>query len=315
MTAYVPYSRRNSPDLEPGPREEFRRQAFRNIDRAIGQRRKIGQTFAGLGDDHVSPSFIWSEIVDRVEHEFGIDLSRYGRGTARGTFEAWFLDSDTPMSSFLTGLEFAVRIVSRAQPIIFSHDYLYENSVELEAPQLIADTNARFRQWDISYQIDSESCLVVKDDSEYVHSEVVSPALKLIREAGFAGAESEFASALEHHRHGREVSAMNDALRAFESTMKQICDERDWEYDKNRDGAAQLIDVIIRKNGLLPTWMTEQFTQLRGLLSSGTPTPRNKLSGHGAGRIPAEVPGFFAAYAIHTAAANILLLVQAHRNQ
>jgi hypothetical protein len=122
-----------------------------------------------------------------------------------------------------------------------------------------------------------------------MHSEVVAPALSLIRSSGFAGVEAEFTAALEHHRYGREEAVIVEALKAFESTMKQICEERDWEYDRDRVTSARLVDIIL-ENELLPGWVLEQFTHLRQLLSSGTPVVRNRVASHGSGSTPRIVP-------------------------
>jgi hypothetical protein len=49
------------------------------------------------------------------------------------------------------------------------------------------------------------------------------------------------------------------------------------------------------------------------LLEGGLPTVRNKNAGHGQGPTPVSVPDYLVAYALHMAAANIVLLIQAHR--
>jgi hypothetical protein len=102
-----------------------------------------------------------------------------------------------------------------------------------------------------------------------------------------------------------------DALKAFESTMKSILDERKWAYEKDKDTASKLIQILFQHE-LLPPMLQTQFTQLRGLLESGLPTVRNKTSGHGQGTDPLPLPKYFAEYALHLAAANIVFLVQAY---
>ena len=55
---------------------------------------------------------------------------------------------------------------------------------------------------------------------------------------------------------------------------------------------------------------------LRSVLESGLPTVRNKTkgSGHGQGKELINIPGHLAAYALHLAASNIVLLVEAHKS-
>jgi hypothetical protein len=65
----------------------------------------------------------------------------------------------------------------------------------------------------------------VRADSKYVHTELVKPAISLINTAKLERASEAFLDAHEHYRKGKYADAMSDALRAFESTMKAICDE------------------------------------------------------------------------------------------
>jgi hypothetical protein len=46
-------------------------------------------------------------------------------------------------------------------------------------------------------------------------------------------------------------------------------------------------------------------------LQSGLPKVRNDAGGHGQGGVPRETPGYIASYALHLAAAKIVLLVEA----
>lgn len=50
---------------------------------------------------------------------------------------------------------------------------------------------------------------------------------------------------------------------------------------------------------------------LRSLLESGVPTVRNRLSGHGQGEKPTEVPNYVAAYVLHMTASAIVFLGKA----
>jgi hypothetical protein len=93
--------------------------------------------------------------------------------------------------------------------------------------------------------------------------------------------------------------------------MKTICEERSWAYTPTAQ-AKDLIKVIF-DHGLVAPSLSSHFTALRSVMESGLPTVRNKTSGHGQGSAPLEVPEYLAAYALHLAAANILLLVNAHK--
>ena len=322
MSSFVPYSRRQPPtpiesgsvvahlNVEPGPRHELRIQLLQNLDAVIGHRRPINRTRVNKYGDLVMPDRIWEAILGAIAHEYGFAPNVDRNNRPREVFGEWFLRDDQPMSQILSAIEFAFQIVSRAQPAISGYQDEYLSTMTVS--QAVADLNERFKQHSEPYYLDPESLLIRSVDSEFVHVEVVTPALTLIRTSGFIGVEQEFNRALEHHRHNRQEEAITDALKAFESTMKQICDERGLTYDPHKDTASKLIGIVIG-NGLLPRWIDQQFTHLRMLLESGIPTVRNKSAGHGAGSTPRQVPSFLAAYAIHTAAAAIILMIEAHR--
>jgi hypothetical protein len=132
-----------------------------------------------------------------------------------------------------------------------------------------------------------------------------------MQNAGFTGPEDEFMRAHKHYREGNYKEALNEALKAFESTLKAICVARKWPYDKNKDTASRLVEIVLRE-GLVPSYLDSALGGLRALLTSTVPTARNRESGHGQGPEPLTVPAHLAAYALHATAANIVFLVEAH---
>jgi hypothetical protein len=175
----------------------------------------------------------------------------------------------------------------------------------------ICELNARFLEHGIGYAFEGGE--IIRIDSKYIHAEAVKPALQLLFGAGkpFQGPLDEFVRAHARHRKGEEKEAIAEALKAFESTMKAICSIRSWPFDSNKDTVSRLIDIVFT-NGLIPGYVQGQFTALRSVLESGLPTVRNRTSGHGQGATPTNVPGYIAAYALHLAASNIVLLIEAH---
>ncbi len=324
MSTFVPYSRRQPPKpiepgtvlarlyIEPGPPREFRIQVLQNLDAVIGVRRGISWTRSNAYGETVTPSRVWERILAEVAHEYGFSPSVDSYNTAQDAFTDWFLREDQPNTYILSAIELAFRIASQAAGAIASYQNEYHSSMTVE--QAVADVNERFKQHYLDYYLDPESLTIRAIDSEFLHAEVITPALNLIRQSGFEGVESEFNRALEHHRHNRQEEAIADALKAFESTMKQICDERGWAYDSHKATAKTLISIMI-DDELVPKWVLEQFTQLRLLLESGTPTVRNNTAGHGTGSMPRTVPPYVAAYALHTAGANIVFLIEAHKHK
>lgn len=179
-----------------------------------------------------------------------------------------------------------------------------------QGPQdAIDELNHRFREHSVGYQYAGGQ--IVQVGNQYLHSEVVEPAIFLLRNAEFKGALDEFMDAHRHYRESRYKEAIAVAGSAFESTMKTICDRRSWGYERATSSA--LIEVLFN-NGLVPSELQTHFTSLRGVVGSGLTNVRNQpgRGAHGQGSDPIEVPGYLAAYCLHLAAANIVFLIEAH---
>ncbi len=183
-----------------------------------------------------------------------------------------------------------------------------EAEVAQTADEAIEELNHRFREHGLGYQFTGGELMRV--DSQYLHAEAVKPALSLLKVAGFQGASEEFLEAHEHYRKGEYADAIADALKAFESTMKAICDSHGWSYPAGAT-AKTLVNSVLN-NELVPRFMETHLSGLRNTLEAGLPVVRNKLGGHGQGKDPKKVHDYFAGYALHLAATNIVFLVEAH---
>ena len=171
----------------------------------------------------------------------------------------------------------------------------------------VDELNHRFRGHGVGYQ--HESGKIIRVDSQYLHAEAVKPALTILSDQMFEGANAEFLSAHEHYRAKKHKECLNDCLKAFESCLKAICDKQGWAYG-GKDTADSLVAIVFKKK-LIPDFMQSHFSVLRKTLKAGVPTIRNELGGHGQGSQEVHVPGYIAAYALHLTASNILLLAEA----
>lgn len=217
-----------------------------------------------------------------------------------------FFELEENIERCLDVVEISIRAVDK---FTRSFDYCSYRRYDENADDVIEELNARFKENGVGYQfVDGE---IIRIDSELVHKEAVKPAIRLLNTKDYAGPHEEFLSAYEHYRHGNNKEALNDCLKAFESTLKAICDKRGWTY-KATDTAKALIDVCL-SNGLIPLFWQQQMTSLRSLLESSIPTGRNKLSGHGQGAVPQEVPDYLTAYMLHMTASTLVFLTTAEK--
>jgi hypothetical protein len=174
----------------------------------------------------------------------------------------------------------------------------------------INELNHRFREHSIGYQYNNGH--IIRVDSGFIHAEVVIPALTLLSSQDFNGAEQEFRVAHKYYREQEYKEAIANALKAFESTMKTICNRLSWDYEEN-DTASKLVEKIVKKE-LIPKYHQESLHALKRLLESVS-TPRNKEAGHGQGEDVKNVPAYLAGYALHITASNIVFLVEAYKDK
>lgn len=207
------------------------------------------------------------------------------------------------LSSVETDIDLSVIELMMLGISIF-HDN-YPNRYDLK--EAVNNLNQRFREHGVGYQYENDQ--IIRIDSEFIHSEAVEPALKLLSNSIYKGAQEEFLKAHEHYRHQRYSEALIECLKAYESTLKIILDKNKWEYSSN--ATADELTGRIMQSGLVPEFWQQHFKSLKNTLTSGVPTARNKVAGHGAGNEVREIPEYLVSYILHMTASTIVFLVKA----
>lgn len=250
----------------------------------------------GLGQDerYGNNHNFWVWIVKTMRQEKGVfELAQSYQGLT-DEYNNWLLtEPDVP--SFLDGVELAFMAIKMLKGEYHSDDY----------DNLLAQLNARFAEGAVGYELRSDQ--IIRIDKQIIHQEVVIPALTLLHEERFAGANKEFLSAHEFYRNGNFESSLIECGKAFESVLKVIGAARGWAIQPN-DTASKLIGAAFQ-SAFIPQYMQGQFTALRAVLESGVPAVRNRMSGHGAGGQVRKVDRHLAAYQLHQTAAAIVFLV------
>jgi len=173
----------------------------------------------------------------------------------------------------------------------------------------VTELNARLGECGIGYQYENGE--MVRIESQFLHAEVVKPALALLSAKEYAEAHAEFLKALEHNRKGETKECLNECLKTFESTMKAICTKRKWAF-KSKDTAKDLIDACL-KNGLTPPLIHSHIRGVRATLARGIPTIRNRLPGSGQEVELMDVPPHYARYMLHLTAATIQFFIESEK--
>lgn len=249
----------------------------------------------------------WEELAKILRREMGVD-NLAGRGVDPYSEIMHYIDT-AATDDVLGVVELCCRYVDKIASKF--PDYKRQQSaISQEAAGALDELNVRFREAGVGYEYQSGE--IMRVDSQFIHAEVVKAALSVLRDTRFKGAEDEFLEAHSHFRIGKNKDAVTGANRAFESTMKAICDIKGWPYDPKARGS-DLIKVL-RANKLFPDYLDGSFDQLVATLASGLPQVRNNAGGHGQGAAPRATPDFVAAYALHLAATNIVFLAEAALN-
>lgn len=219
-----------------------------------------------------------------------------------------YIERVQSVDHFLDAVEFALRTAyGYAEGRSFSTE---REEAQAEVNHAVDYINYRFNLHNVGYQYAGSPGEFIRLDTQYVHAEAIEPAIMQLHDAGWKGPEDEFLSAHRHYRRGEHKAAMNDALKAFESTMKAILTQRGWDFDPNWQ-AFKLVDCLI-KNELIPRPLEAYMNGIRSVLESGVPMLRNRLSGHGQGTDVTEVPAYVAAFTLNLTASNIVFLTEAN---
>ena len=291
------YSKRRKAELRAGEPDvyqydlvpvSFRNQVVHILRDVFGEETDYG--------DSTAYEF-WTAVHDIIAREKGLmQLGRnFGRVSER--CQEWFRAAKA--DDALDMIELTFLYVDRS---VREHD-------SDGATSAIEELNQRFREHDLGYQY--ENSAIIRLDSQYIHSEVIKPALALLADKPFETANTEFMTAHKHYRDGNHKDCVVAAQRAFESTLKAICSVKGWKFAKG-DRAGELITAV-RAHGLFPDYLDKSFDTYVAMLKTGLPGVRNNAGGHGDAPNVGPVPGCIAAYALHLTAANIVLAVEAFR--
>ncbi len=242
-------------------------------------------------------------IKDALCREYGVfELYQFGsRADNSEHVIKYFLNEEDIEKSFDV-----IELCFRAIENIISDDYSYKSQyqVQINAVDAVKELNERFKEHGFGYIY--ESGIVMKITSEYAHSEIVKPALRILNDKRFRGPQQEFLSAHSHFRNKENKECINECLKSLESTIKVICKEKKIGIGENST-AKTLINTLF-ENEYIPKYFQSHYSALQSVLESGVPTVRNKVSGHGQGDKIIDVDENYAELILNLTATNIIFL-------
>jgi hypothetical protein len=173
------------------------------------------------GDHYIfeSPRFldgpVWEVLSQAMARELGLmrlssELDPFHQ------VQHFFVNASVEHALDLIELTFSA-IDRELRPLYWNENFIL-NRPKQSPDNAIQELNLRFQQHHIGYKY--EGGIIMRVDEEFVHAEVVKPALAILAAEGFAGASEEFLKAHEYYRKGEFASSMQEASKAFESTLR-----------------------------------------------------------------------------------------------
>lgn len=188
--------------------------------------------------------------------------------------------------------------------------YIKQNDIEINIKKMKLEINEIFRINNMGYEfIDKE---IIRKDNEIIHATYNKPAIHIIHNQEFEGANSELMDAYKSYREKRIEDAITNAGKSFESVMKVIC--VGMEYSVKNKTASGLLNSL-KNNNFYPEYLECHLSNIVSLLESGLPAVRNALGPHGQGNSKRNTPPIFGEYALGLVSVNILLLVKLYEEK
>lgn len=268
--------------------------------------KKLRNQFKFIVEDILNPHDDYYEFHKTLCEEYGkLSLSsKYvlGRNDKYVILELITSD-DYDLNVVFDIIELALRFHSYNVYKKYTYDENFASEMMIEVMDKI---NTRLKESSVGYKLVNFN--IIKIDSEATFNEIIEPTINLTYNKLFENVNLEYIGAIKSYQNGDNKNCIIKCLNSFESTMKIICDEKDWKYEDNAT-SNKLLNICF-ENELIPKKMQSEFTSLRGLLESGISPIRNHYAGHGKGKEKVIVEDYLAKYALNITGSCILFLIE-----
>jgi len=255
-----------------------------------------------LGSNHVGYEYVHEMLCRKYGERSLSSVHELGRFD-KDALEETLIKNDYDFNMIFDMMELA--IIYRVSEL---RDHYYSNEEISDFLKNIQnDINTYFKESSIGYKMVNGQ--IIRKDSETSFTGIIEPTINLTYNQLFENVNIDFVGAIKEYQSGDNKDCIVKLLKAFESTLKIICDEKEWSYNET-ERCSKLIDICF-ENGLIPPEMKSEFTSLNSLLKSGIPPVRNNFAGHGEGGKERVVEDYLARYAINITGSCILFVIEA----
>lgn len=145
----------------------------------------------------------------------------------------------------------------------------------------ISEINYRLKEARIGYEFNTDTNILIKKSDEAVYQLSIEPAFHLLSDLKFKESIDNFAKAFSDYQSGTTKdleNAITNALKALESTIKNICKLKGYEFNEEKPLKDQV--AVLKNKKFLPEKYSNYFDKITDLIIA-VATPRNKTAGHG----------------------------------
>ena len=276
------------------------------------RRQIVNIAFAFFEENHMAPyagEHVWPFIQKVLKDEHGIDSlhseANYrafgGRVSASSEVSDYLLHMED-INKSLDIIEIVFRVISNMAEIGSNAGYPMNQYPPEDAIEAL---NKRLGQHCIGYKF--EGGKVIRIDNELLYATITKELMTFLCNPTYHKINEDYLQAHRHFRGGNYKDCIVNCAKAFESTMKVICDQKVYAYSPNAT-AAPLLQILYDKQ-FVPGYLQTNLSGLRSVLGDGVSVVRNKTSGHGAGSASIDVSEGLAAFVLNSAGASIKFLL------
>lgn len=234
---------------------------------------QIWQTFES------SDAFHWiletsKGICNFLRHEIGMErLSVY---TYYYSYQQW--DYTEELKEFFINKDFRLALSVVECIAIALNEKANTSSRHKNA---INDINYRLKEAHIGYEFNTDANMLIKKSDEAVYQLSIEPAFHLLSDLKFKESIDNFSKAFSDYQSGTTKdleNAITNALKALESTIKNICKLKGYEFNEEKPLKDQV--AVLKNKKFLPEKYSNYFDKITDLIIA-VAAPRNKTAGHG----------------------------------
>ncbi|HEY4063189.1 MAG TPA: hypothetical protein VGM30_14885 [Puia sp.] len=253
--------------------------------------------------------YIWPTIQKILKDEHATDSlyreaahKSLGGRIAPSAEVIGYLQKQDDINKSLDTIELIFRVISNIETVGPSAGYPLNN---YPPSQAIDNLNKRLAQHCMGFKFDGG--VIIRIDNELLYSTITKDLMIFLSNSDYHNINQEYMQAHKHFRDGNYKDCIVNCAKAFESSMKVICDKKSYTYDLKAT-AAPLLKVLY-DNKFIPEYIQTNLGGLRSVLVDGVSVVRNKTSSHGAGSAVIDVSEELAAYVLNTAGSTIKFLL------